>query len=65
MCTTFSRTAAERLLGLTVYPALPRALFGLGELSDDRPDEGAIMADVDLAAIREIVALVLAERIKP
>jgi AcrR family transcriptional regulator len=50
---------AGRLLGLTVYPALLRALFGLGKLRDDLPDETAIASDVDLTAIRQATLLVL------
>ena len=59
-----SEALADRLLGMTVYPALPRALFGIGELRDDLPDEAAIATDVDLAAIRRIVRLTLPERIE-
>lgn len=50
---------ASRCLGMTIYPALPQALFGIGKLRDDRPDESAIEADVDVPAIRRAIASAL------
>lgn len=48
-------TLAARLLGMTIYPALPQALFGIGERRDTLPDETAIEADVDMVAIRRAI----------
>jgi AcrR family transcriptional regulator len=45
-------TLAARLLGTTIYPTFPMALFGLGKLRDTIPDEGSIESDVDMTAIR-------------
>lgn len=50
---------AARLLGMTVYPALTRTLFGVGELRDDLPDEAAIETDVDMTPIRQAARLTL------
>lgn len=50
---------AARLLGMTVYPILPRSLFGIGELRDAVPEESTVEADVDMAAIRRAVASAL------
>jgi AcrR family transcriptional regulator len=55
-------TLAARLLGMTVYPALPRALFGIGELRAGMPDEASIETDVDMAAIRQATRLALPEK---
>ncbi len=58
LCDQFGLDAAEgatlaaQLLGMTVYPTFPRALFGLGEFRDTVPDEACIEADVDMRAIR-------------
>jgi AcrR family transcriptional regulator len=56
-------TLAARLLGMTVYPTLPRALFGLGELRDDLPDEASIETDVDMTAIRRAAESALRGRV--
>jgi hypothetical protein len=53
---------AARLLGMAVYPALPRALFGVGELREDLPDAASIDADVDMTAIRRATLLALPAR---
>lgn len=50
---------ADKLLGLTVYPRLFRALLGVGEPVNEWPDEASIAADIDLAPIREAVAALL------
>jgi hypothetical protein len=42
-----------------VYPRFVRALFGVEELLDERPDEASIAADLDLAPIRDAVAALL------
>lgn len=54
-----SEPIASRLLGMTVYPALPLALFGISKLRDDMPDEASIETDVDMTAIRRAAASVL------
>lgn len=54
---------AARLLGMTVYPALPRALFGIGELREDLPDEASIETDVDMTAIRRAAESALSGRV--
>ncbi|HEY5319671.1 MAG TPA: TetR/AcrR family transcriptional regulator [Galbitalea sp.] len=48
-----AESIASRLLGMTVYPTLPLALFGISKLRDDLPDEASIETDVDMKAIRE------------
>lgn len=53
---------AAQLLGMTVYPAFPRALFGIGELRDNVPDEASIEGDVDMTAIRRATESVLSHR---
>jgi TetR/AcrR family transcriptional regulator of autoinduction and epiphytic fitness len=53
---------AAQVLGTTIYPAFPRALFGLDKLRDDIPDEATIEADVDMATIRRSVEAVLGQR---
>jgi len=40
---------------MPVYPSLPPALFGIGELRDDVPRENSTEADLDIAAIRRAV----------
>ncbi|TKA10323.1 TetR/AcrR family transcriptional regulator [Actinacidiphila oryziradicis] len=55
-------TLAARLLGMTVYPTFPRALFGIGELRDNVPDEASIEADVDMTVIRRATASALLRR---
>lgn len=55
-------TLAAQLLGMTVYPALPRALFGLGELRGTLPDEASIETDVDMTAIRRATGSLLLRR---
>jgi hypothetical protein len=47
---------------MTVYPALPRALFGLGELRGTLPDEASIETDVDMTAIRRATGSLLLRR---
>jgi TetR/AcrR family transcriptional regulator of autoinduction and epiphytic fitness len=59
-----AETLAAQLLGMTVYPTLPRTLFGIGELRDDLPDEAAIATDVDMTAIRRLTRLALPERMR-
>jgi AcrR family transcriptional regulator len=54
-----STDIAHELLGRTVYPRLVRALFGVEELLNERPDEASIAADLDLAPIRRAVAALL------
>jgi AcrR family transcriptional regulator len=55
-------TLAARLLGMTVYPALPQALFGIGDLRDDMPEAASIDTDVDMTAIRQATRLALPAR---
>jgi AcrR family transcriptional regulator len=55
-------TLAAHFLGMTVYPTLPQALFGIGELRDDVPSEKSIEADVDMTAIRRAVVSALPSR---
>ena len=55
-------TLASHLLGMTVYPTLPRALFGIGELRDDVPSEESIETDIDMSAIRRATVSTLAPR---
>jgi AcrR family transcriptional regulator len=55
-------TLAAQLLGMTVYPALPRALFGLGELRGTLPGEASIETDVDMTAIRRATGSLLRHR---
>lgn len=54
-----STNIAHELLGRTVYPRLFRALLGVEELLDKRPDEASIAADLDLAPIRRAAAALL------
>jgi AcrR family transcriptional regulator len=54
-----STDIAHELLGRTVYPRLVRALLGVEEPLDERPDEASIAADIDLAPIRRTVAALL------
>jgi AcrR family transcriptional regulator len=49
---TEAATLAAQMLGMTVYPAFPRALFGIGELRANVPDETCIETDVDMTPIR-------------
>lgn len=51
---------ATRLLGVTVFPTLSRALFGMERLRADMPDEARLAEDVDLLAIRPVVDAELA-----
>jgi TetR/AcrR family transcriptional regulator, regulator of autoinduction and epiphytic fitness len=53
---------AAQCLGMTVYPALPQALFGIGELCEDMPSDSAIETDVDMTAIRRATGSVLPRR---
>jgi AcrR family transcriptional regulator len=55
-------TLAAQLLGMTVYPMLPRALFGIGELRGALPDEASLETDVDMTAIRRATSSVLLRR---
>lgn len=55
--TTEAAAAAEGLLGVTVYPFLVRALFGLEKLCDTVPDAEDLDTDVDLTPIGQAVAL--------
>jgi AefR-like transcriptional repressor, C-terminal domain len=55
-------TLAAQLLGMTVYPTFPRALFGIGELRDNVPDEASIETDVDMTAIRRATKSALLHR---
>ena len=57
-------TLAAQLLGMAIYPAFPRTLFGIGELRDAVPDEACIETDVDMAAVRRATESVLARRRK-
>lgn len=50
--------AARKLLGLTLYPRFPRALFGVDPLAEKFGEEG-LSPDFDLSAIRAAVADVL------
>jgi AcrR family transcriptional regulator len=54
-----SARIAHELLGRMVYPRLVRALFGVEEGLDERPDEASIATDLDLAPIRDAVAALL------
>jgi AcrR family transcriptional regulator len=54
-----SAEAADELMGRTVHPRLPRALFGLDKVRDGLPGEDKVSADFDLTAIRKAVALLL------
>jgi AcrR family transcriptional regulator len=49
-----SSDAAERLLGQILFPKLPRALFGLGELVEGF-DERALSPQIDLRWVRRTV----------
>lgn len=53
-----SAEAAQKLLGRISYPLFPRALFGLGTLSEQWND--SIRADFDLAPVREAVMELIA-----
>lgn len=52
---------AGELLGATVYPELPRLLFGTSPTRPDRPVPDELDADVDLDAIRRQVRALLSE----
>ncbi|HEY0812125.1 MAG TPA: helix-turn-helix domain-containing protein [Pseudonocardia sp.] len=54
-----ARTLAERVLGMTLYPDLPRALSGVSSLRDDVPEESAVADDSDLDRIRGSIEAVL------
>lgn len=54
--TTDAATAGEDLLGVTVYPFLVRALFGLEKPCDTVPDAEDLDTDIDLTQIRQAVA---------
>jgi hypothetical protein len=45
---------------MTVYPTFARALFGIGELRDNVPDEASIETDIDMTAIRRATGSALA-----
>ena len=51
---------ADRLIGLVLYPRLPRALFGVDPLAPGF-DPQHLSPDFDLAPVRAAVAVVLAE----
>lgn len=55
-------TLAAHLLGMTVFPTLPRALFGIGELRDGIPDDESIDTDIDMTAIRQATRSALPPR---
>lgn len=54
-----ARAQAERLLGAVTHPEFPRLLFGVDSDVEELPDEAALDADVDLAAIRRLVDALL------
>jgi AcrR family transcriptional regulator len=61
-CQLTPRAGAEiatELLGRAIHPRLVRALFGVDEPLEERPDEATIPADVDLSSIRAAVAALL------
>jgi AcrR family transcriptional regulator len=47
---------ADALLGTVLHPRFPRALFGIDEVSDERPDDEKIARAFDLAPIRKAAA---------
>ncbi|MDG3012922.1 TetR/AcrR family transcriptional regulator [Rhodococcus sp. D2-41] len=55
--TTEAATTAEGLLGVTVYPFLVGALFGLEKLCDTVPAAEDLDTDIDLTQIQQAVAL--------
>ena len=54
-----SSAAAQKLLGVVIYPRFPRALFGLDTLSEQMNDE-VTSADFDLEPVRQAVAELIA-----
>lgn len=54
-----SHETAHRLIGRAIYPQLIRALLGVDPPLTERPDESTVTADVDLAALRTAVAILL------
>lgn len=54
-----SAALAEDLLGCTVLPRLFRTLLGVEDPIKDAPEEASLASDVDLAAIRRLVAAAL------
>ncbi|MDB5212979.1 MAG: hypothetical protein JWO86_906 [Myxococcaceae bacterium] len=54
-----STEAAQRLLGQILFPAFPRALFGLEDLIEEF-DEHALSPKIDLKPVRKAVAELLA-----
>ncbi|WP_308491224.1 TetR/AcrR family transcriptional regulator [Microbacterium terrisoli] len=55
-----AQSLAGELLGATVYPELPRLLFGLSETRPDVPEIQTLTEDVDVEAIRRQVGVRLA-----
>lgn len=55
---------AESLLGRTVYSLFVRALFGVENLATELPSEEAIVADVDVAPIRNAVTSLLSAHMR-
>ena len=54
-----SAEKAQRLLGLLLYPRLPRAIFGVDPLARDF-DREALIPNIDLKPVRKVVAEVIA-----
>ena len=55
LSTAGSSEATHRMLGLLLYPRLPRALFGMDTLATTF-DREALLPDIDLKPIRKVVA---------
>lgn len=54
-----AQEAAERILGVALFPALPAALFGVAPTREDAPDERDLDGDIDLDRIRSGIVAVL------
>jgi AcrR family transcriptional regulator len=54
-----AEVAANELIGLAIHPELPRLLFGVDPLVDERPERADLATDVDLDRIRRLLHMVL------
>lgn len=49
-----ARTMVDRLLGQALFPALPRMFLGLDAVTETKPSEATLEADVDLVGLRRL-----------